>query len=70
MVEVSIWTLMTVWEKKGPCHWCEENCTDIRWCIANVDPPPETTLEEIIEDQEEKKDGNKLRDNIVRRRVN
>ena len=70
MVEVSIWTLMVVWEKKGSCNWCEQNCTDIRWCIANVDPPPESTLEEIIEDQEEKKDGNKLRDNIVRRRAN
>ena len=50
---IHIDALFIDWENEGKCQWCEQYCTDIRWCIANVDPPPETTLEERIEDQEE-----------------
>ena len=54
---IHIDALFIDWENIEKCQWCEQYCTDIRWCIANVDPPvdppPETTLEERIEDQEE-----------------
>ena len=52
MLEQFIDALLIDWEKKkGPCQWCEQECTDPRWCMENIEPLPETTLEETIADQ-------------------